>query len=217
MQTLTNKTKIIVADDHPLLLKGMIEELTEKGYHIIGKAKTGLEALSLIIDKQPTIAILDVEMPFLSGIEVIQKAKESYSNTKFILLTSHKEQGIILQAEQLQIQGYLLKDEPFEELNFCLKEVLNGRTYFSKTFGKVLNEKINPQLKKIKLLTPSERTIIRMIAQGNSSHVISNQLTISIRTVEKHRSNIIHKLDLPSNENSLLNWAQQHKQLILNL
>lgn len=217
MQTLKTKSKIIVADDHPLLLKGMIEELIENGYNIIGKAQTGLEALSLIIDKQPTIAILDVEMPLLSGIEVIQKAKESNSNTKFILLTSHKEQGIILQAERLQIQGYLLKDEPFEELNFCLKEVLNGGTYFSKTFGRVLSEKINPQLKKIKILTPSERTIVRMIAQGNSSYEISNQLTISIRTVEKHRSNIIHKLNLSSSENSLSHWAQQHKQIFNNL
>ncbi|WP_246124691.1 response regulator [Algibacter pacificus] len=217
MHNLNKNATIIVADDHPLLLKGMIEALESKEYQVSGKAKTGLEALNLIIEQQPTIAILDIEMPILSGIEVIKKAKENHTLTKFILLTSYKEQRIIIQAEQLQIQGYLLKDEPFEELDHCLQQVLKGKTYFSKTFNEIFDEDINPQLKKFKLLTPSERTIIRLIAQGYTSGEISNQLTVSIRTVEKHRSNIIHKLDLVSNDTSLSFWAEKYKAFILGL
>ncbi|MDO6760087.1 response regulator transcription factor [Tamlana sp. 2_MG-2023] len=217
MQNLNKNATIIVADDHPLLLKGMVETLESKDYQVTGKAETGLDALNLIIQQQPTIAILDIEMPILSGIEVIKKAKANHSPTKFILLTSYKEQRIILEAEQLQIQGYLLKDEPFEELDHCLQEVLKGGTYFSKTFNEVLDEDINPQLKKIKRLTPSERTILRLIAQGYTSGKISNELSVSVRTVEKHRSNIIHKLDLASNNTSLAFWSEKYKAFILGL
>nr|WP_255528009.1 helix-turn-helix transcriptional regulator [Salegentibacter sp. BLCTC] len=89
--------------------------------------------------------------------------------------------------------------------------------YFSKTFSEVLEEKVNPQLKKIKYLTPSERTILRMIAQDNSSKKIALKLSISIRTVEKHRSNIINKLDLSFSEASLSSWVRDNKELILSL
>lgn len=208
---------ILVADDHPLLLKGLVEELETKAYQVIGQAKNGSNALSMIIENEPDIAILDVEMPLLSGIEVIQKVKENQEVTKFIILTSHKENGIIIQAKNLHISGYLLKDEPFEELENCIQAVIRGEMYFSKTFSEVLEEKVNPQLKKIKYLTPSERTILRMIAQDNSSKKIAQKLSISIRTVEKHRSNIINKLDLSFSEDSLSSWVKDNKELILSL
>ena len=217
MYNLSEKPTVIVADDHPLLLKGLVEELQSKTYKVVGQAKNGLEALNLIIKSNPDIAILDVEMPLFTGIEVIQKAKENGTLTKFIILTSHKEQGIVSKAQSLHIDGYLLKDEPFEELEKCIQAIVNGQSYFSKTFTTVLEEEVNPKLKKLKFLTPSERTILRLITQQHSSKVIADKLSISIRTVEKHRSNIIDKLGLPSSGEALLSWTKEHKALILNI
>lgn len=213
-----NKTiRILVADDHPLLLKGLVSELKTKKYNVVAEAVNGIEALDLIVSKKPDIAILDIEMPLLSGIEVLKKARESEVKTRFVILTSHKEEGFIYKAKQLGIDGYLLKEEPFSEIETCIQKVSNGETYFSSTFNRVLEAEINPQLKKIKLLSPSERTILRWVAQGKSSNEIAEHLLISVRTVQKHRSNIIYKLGLENYKDQLVAWTRKYKELIVSL
>ncbi|ETN94849.1 response regulator [Zhouia amylolytica] len=209
--------RILVADDHPLLLKGLVEELVSNKHHIVAEANNGMEALERILSKEPDIAILDVEMPLLTGIEVVKKAREEGSLTKFIILTSYKEEGLIYEAQQLGIDGYLLKEEPFSEIEKCIGEICKGATYFSNTFNRVLEAEINPQLQKLKLLSPSERTILRLVAQSKTSKEIAEQLVISIRTVQKHRTNIIQKLGLENYEDQLISWTQKYKELILAL
>jgi two-component system nitrate/nitrite response regulator NarL len=208
---------ILVADDHPMLLKGLIQELKEFGYTTLEGALNGAKALEDIVTQKPDIAILDIEMPMLSGFEVINKAIEANSKTKFIILTSHKEKAFVLKAKKLNISGYLLKDEPFSEINKCIKAVEKGDNYFSKTFNQIFSTKVSPELKKIKFLSPSERTIVRLIAQEKTSKEIGELLTISHRTVEKHRANIIAKLDLPPGIDSLTAWTSENKELILSL
>lgn len=210
-------TKLIIADDHPMLLKGLHEELLAHNYEVLATAKNGAEALNHIIKFEATIAILDIEMPLLNGFEVIKKCNELSLNTKFILLTSHKEARFIYKAKNLNISGYLLKDEPFEEIKKCIEAVQNNETYFSATFNDIFDTKISPELKKLKHLSPSERTIIRLIAQGKNSTEISEALLISVRTVQKHRANILSKLDIPSSSDALTVWVQQHLELVLSL
>ena len=181
---------IIVADDHPMLLKGLTEELTTNGYNVIATAQNGAIALEHITTLNPDIAILDIEMPLLTGFEVIIKCEDKALKTKFIVLTSHKESRFVYKAKNLNISGYLLKDEPFTELQNCLK---------------------------INFLSPSERTIVRLIAKGNTSRDISESLLISIRTLQKHRANILTKLGLSSNTDALSLWVNDHKDLILSL
>lgn len=205
---------IIVADDHPILLNGLIEELRKFNYRVVSGADNGAKALDKIIDLKPQIAILDVEMPYLSGIEVIQKCREKNLPTKFIILTSHKEKGLILQTQELQIMGYLLKDEPFSEVHRCIQSILKGEPYYSKTFNDIISNEISPELDKIRFLSPSERTIIRLVAQDMSSKEIGIQLSISSRTVEKHRANIISKLGLDSHMDALSLWAKENKDLL---
>lgn len=209
--------KILVADDHPMLLKGLIEELSSHNYTSVFSANNGAEALEIIINKLPSIAILDIEMPYLTGFEVINKCQEKDINTKFIILTSHKERRYISKAKTLNISGYLLKDEPFEEVQKCINAILKGNSYYSSTFNEVFDNEISPEIQKIKLLSPSERTIIRMIANSKSSKEISENLMISIRTVQKHRSNIIKKLDLNSDQDALTNWSITNKNLLSSL
>lgn len=212
-----SQINLLVADDHPMLLKGLVDELETFNYNVVAAVNNGAKALDEIISKQPDVAILDIEMPLLTGFEVIQKCKDKSLNTKFIVLTSHKEKGFILKAQKLNIHGYILKDEPSVELHKCIQAVIKGDTYFSSEFERVKQDEVSPELNKIKFLSPSERTIVRLVAQGNSSKDIAELISISPRTVEKHRSNIIKKLDLTNEMDALSNWAQEHKDLILSV
>lgn len=208
---------VFVADDHPMLLKGLVDELTAHTYSVVGTAENGAQALERIIDLNPDIALLDVEMPMLNGFEVIQKCQGKNLKTKFIILTSHKERGFIHKAKMLNISGYMIKDEPFQALNTCIRSVSNGTPYFSSVFNDVLSTEIEPQLQKIKLLSPSERTIVRLVAQGKSSKDIGEQLSVSSRTVEKHRSNIISKLGLTPQADALVIWTKEFQDIVANL
>lgn len=212
-----NSKSILVADDHPLLLKGLVDELESKAYRVIAQATNGLEALEALLEKKPEIAILDIQIPMLSGIEVITKARELGCKTRFILLTSHKDESLVYRCQQLGISGYLLKEEPFVEIQKCIQKVSMGETYFSNAFERLVENAINPQLRKLRLLTPSERTILRMVVQSKTSREIAGELMISLRTVQKHRSNIIQKLELDSNEDHWTSWIAKYKDLIMSL
>lgn len=208
---------LLVADDHPLLLEGLATALENFNYTVIASCDNGAKALDQILELQPNIAILDIEMPYLSGIEVIQKCREVNIDTKFIILTSHKEKGFILQTQELEISGYLLKEEPFTEVHKCIQEVAKGNTYYSKTFNNILKNEIAPEIARIQYLTPSERTIVRLIALEKTSKQIADMLGLSVRTIDNHRANIISKLELPSKTDALTVWAKEHKSFLNNI
>ena len=214
---MNHNISIVVADDHPMLLKGLIGELNDAGFNVVGGAANGFIALDYIMSKKPNIAILDISMPLLSGFEVIKECKKRGSDTRFILLTSHKERLVILKAKKMGVFGYILKDEPFVEVKNCIQSVMNRRFYHSKVFNDVFENEIVPELKKIKFLSPSELTIVRLIAKEKSSKEISDLLSISIRTVEKHRSNIISKLALPKSKVALQVWINRNKGILASL
>jgi len=210
-----NNISIVIADDHPMLLKGLFEELTSNGYHVVGKAKNGSEALELILKLKPTLAILDIDMPLLTGFEVVKITKAKNIATKFILQSFHKEKEYILRAKSLEIQGYLLKEDSFSEIECCIKSVLENKNYFSKSLSNVLLHNVAQELQKLKLLSPSEGIILKLIAQQESTISIAQSLSVSKRTIEKHRSNIINKLNLNGEVNSLTSWAINNKDIIL--
>ena len=213
---MNSNISILVADDHPMLLKGITDELLNLDY-VVHSAKNGAQALEVIVSKNPAIAFLDISMPFLTGFEVIKKCQLASLKTKFIILTSHKEKGFLLKAKQLKLSGYLLKDEPFSEIKKCLEVVLNDGFYASEIFHEVFNIEIDPQIERIKCLSPSERTIVRLISGENSTKEIAEILSVSKRTIDKHRSNIITKLDLFSDSDSLSLWAIENKDLLVNI
>lgn len=206
---------IVTADDHPMLLKGLTEELMSSEYDVVGQANNGIQALELILRLQPKIALLDIDMPMLSGFEVIKMAREKGAKTKFIILSFHKESYYIIQAKAFQIDGYLLKEDTFFEIEHCMKEVLNGNVYFSKSIEDQPLKEANEELKRINMLTLSEIKILKLIAQEISNQDIADSLSLSIRTIEKHRSNIIDKLDLKKENNTLTNWALVNRSTIL--
>ncbi|WPR74617.1 response regulator transcription factor [Algoriphagus sp. NG3] len=206
------KPTVIIADDHPILLKGLKDFLTEIGLNIIATASNGKDALDQIIYHKPQLAILDMEMPNKTGLEIASECMKLALGTKIILLTLHKELYLYHQARELNLSGYVLKEFALEELSKAVKSVLEGRQFFSEKIFEGL--KRDPLHTEENPLTPSEIKILRLIARGLSTKEIANKLFISERTVDKHRSNMITKLNLEKKHNSLLIWAQKNRDII---
>ena len=209
-------TSIVVADDHPVLLKGLIEELSANGYNVVGNASNGTQALEQVLSLDPIIALLDIDMPILSGFEVVKTAKEKGSSTKFIMFSYHKESEFVVQAKSLQIDGYLLKEDSFSEIEKCIDMVVNGVEFFSAAFSPNMLRNATEEMVKLNWLTTSELTILKLIAGRETNVQIAEKLSVSIRTIEKHRSNIIAKLWKKKGNNSLSSWAITNKSLIIN-
>jgi DNA-binding NarL/FixJ family response regulator len=203
---------IIIADDHPILLKGLSDFLSDLGYFILGTATDGLSALNLIKEFSPDLAILDMEMPKMTGLEIAAKCQSENIPTKIILLTFHKELYLYQQAKELNLSGYILKDFALDDLSTAISKIMEGGQFFSeKIFDELKEDGIDQNENP---LTPSEIKILRLIAQGLSTKEIAGKLFISERTIEKHRSNMISKLNLEKKHNSLLIWAQKNKEII---
>ena len=210
----TTTPSIIIADDHPLLLKGLSDFLIEKGYNLLGSGKDGREAYNLITKKMPDIAILDIQMPYMSGLEIAQQCKAQDLTTKIVLITLHKEKDLYQKAQELNIFGYILKEFALEEIENCIKTVTDGMPFFSEKIKELIGV-VFVDDGELSTLTPSEKKILKLIAQDKTNKEIASHLFISYRTVEKHRSNIITKLNIEPKTNSLLIWAKEHHDKLL--
>ncbi|TYB79738.1 response regulator transcription factor [Bizionia myxarmorum] len=203
---------IVIAEDHPIMLKGLKQELEQAGYTIIGTAENGKEAVKTITNLKPDIALLDIEMPFLNGFEVMSACKEYADlNTRYIVMTYHKQRNFVAQAKKIGVHGYLLKEDSMTEIEKCIATVMENGNYYSSSFSENLESHVENELKKLELLTPSERKIVEIIASGKTSTEISDMLCVSPRTIQKHRTNIIEKLQLDAAPDSLIKWAKEYK------
>ncbi len=202
---------IVIADDHPLMLRGLTDFLTSKGVKIIGSASDGNTAYNLIVKLKPEIAILDIRMPFKTGIEIAEACKKNNIPTKIILITFDKEESLYNKAKALNVYGYILKEFAIEEIEICIKHVLNNTPYFSKEIVEHLDKNVDPKPECLKQLTKSELKIIKLISENKTSNDIAKLLSVSVRTVDKHRSNIVSKLGLDNKPTSLSIWANLNK------
>ena len=198
--------KILIADDYPLILKGLEEFLVESGYKDVLTATTGTQAFELINEEQPDIAILDMEMPHLTGLQIAQLCQQNNSSTKIVFLTYRLDSYLFNKGLDAGIVGYLLKDDAMEDVERCISRVANGDTFFSKKILE-LPEDASVEFQNYQMLSPSEKKILRLIATGLSTIDIAEKLFISYRTVEKHRSNIIQKLKIDSSKQNLNEWV----------
>jgi DNA-binding NarL/FixJ family response regulator len=207
-----DKVSILIADDHPIFRSGVKEILLRTNkYTIVAEVSDGLEAYRQIIAKRPNIAILDYEMPLLTGLDVAKKVLNEKSFTDIVILTMHKEKEYLKEAMLFGVKGYLIKDNAENDLILCLEKLLNGEKYISEILLNEISfdtEKNEPLQSNSALdnLSPTEKIILKLIAEGNTSNEISKLLFISPHTVENHRSNITKKLKLEG-KNSLLKFA----------
>ena len=203
------KPTIIIADDHPLVLKGLKDFLTEKNYNLLATAKNGKIALSLIKAHSPDIAILDIKMPFLTGLEIAEKCKEAKIKTKIVLITLEKEESVYLKAKKLGVYGYVLKEFALEEIENCISSVVKDKPYFSPELISYIE--IDNTSSLLDNLTNTELKILKIIAKNKTAKEIAEELHCSPRTVEKHKSHIIRKLNIDRSPNSLLIWAKENQ------
>lgn len=205
---MNNKIRIIIADDHPILTQGVSQILSTKdNLEIIGQATDGKTALEIIRKDKPDLAILDVQMPVMDGFEVAKIVKQENLETKIIFLTMFNEEAFIKKVFEIGIKGYILKESAVIDILKCIDAVSQGNYYLSPQVSHFLlnmNSREKPVLKDE--LTPSEKNILSLIGKGKSSKEIAEELFISSKTVENHRSNICKKLGITGNS-ALLKYA----------
>jgi DNA-binding NarL/FixJ family response regulator len=199
------KKRIVIAEDHTILRQGLKALLkSDENLEVVGEAEDGLEAIRCVEKKNPDLLLLDLNMPRMDGISVINEIKKRHPETKIIVLTMHMQEEYILEAFRSGAQGYCLKASSHDELIMAINAVLSGKFYVSPEIsGKVLEGFLEGQ-KNIKkksswdILTQREKEVLKLVGEGYQNKEISDYLFISVKTVEKHRANIMEKLDLHS-------------------
>lgn len=214
---MSKNCSILLADDHPVFRKGLFDIISEYSSHkIIGEAEDGRMAVEMIVSLQPDIVILDINMPSLSGFEVAKEISKLKLKTRVIFLTMHKEEEILHKALEYNAGGYILKECAVDDIIDCINYVAEGKVYVSPAISGLLLKRNQEQKNLSALLdtlTSSEIRVLKLIADEKTSREIADELFISIRTVEAHRSNICNKLNIHG-INSLLKFALDHKHLI---
>jgi DNA-binding NarL/FixJ family response regulator len=189
------KTKILLVDDHAIVLDGLISLLSKiENIEISAIANNGEEGLEQLKKTKADMIITDINMPGMDGLEFIKTIRNDFPPTKIIVLSLHDEPHFIRNIMKHRVQGYILKNDASSELVEAVERVLNGKTFFSSKINQVLMEQIN-EPGADKLLTNRELQIIKLIAQECSNKQIAEQLFISERTVETHRKNIFRKTE----------------------
>ena len=197
------KVRIVLAEDHTILREGLRALLSaDPDFEIIGEAADGREAVRFVEKQVPDLILMDLSMPRMTGMDAIREIKKRYPQTKIIALTVHKTEEYLRTTLQAGADGYVLKDATHEELMMSIQSVLKGETYLSPgVSGKVIEgylEGVEGQApaSTLGLLSQREREVLKLIAEGYKNKEIAADLCISLKTVEKHRANLMKKLDL---------------------
>ncbi|MBK6772378.1 MAG: response regulator transcription factor [Ignavibacteria bacterium] len=212
------KIRIIIADDHPIFRGGLRQIISaDESIEIIGEADNGEKALEIIQELKPDIAVLDIDMPKKTGLDVLRELKDS--STKIIFLTMYAEEDIFDEAMDFGIKGYVLKDSAVNDIIECILSVNEDNYYISPNVSNLLVNRRNKSKNLIKKnpelgnLTKTERNILRFISENKTSKEIAEVLFLSHRTVENHRTNISNKLNLKGSH-SLLKFAIENKSYL---
>jgi DNA-binding NarL/FixJ family response regulator len=199
------KHRIVIAEDHTILREGLRALLSsEPDFEVVGEAEDGREAIRCTVELVPDLILMDLSMPKMNGIEAIREIKKRVPETKFLALTVHRTEEFILEVFQAGAGGYILKDASSIELIMAIKSILDGKRYLSPSVSQMVIEGYLTGRKTFEpsspwdTLTKREREILKLIAEGHKNKEIADYLCISVKTVEKHRANLMKKLDLHS-------------------
>ncbi len=209
------KCKIVLADDHVLIRQGLKKLIEENDVlEVIGEASDGLELLDVLYQVVPDLIVLDISMPQLRGIEVINEAKRLCPGTRILMITMHKNEQYFLCAMSAGADGYLLKEDSDSELLNAIDVVMNGDMYISPHLAEEFSDDVIRSYREkgifpCETLTNREIEVLRHVAEGLTSKEIAELLSISIRTVEHHRANLLKKLNL-KNTADLIKHAIQN-------
>ena len=190
-------THLLLADDHVLVRQALRVLLEQAGMVVVGEASDGLEALQLAHTHQPEVAILDIAMPHLNGLETARRLREAVPQTKLIVLTMHTDESYVFEALQAGAVGYVLKTQAAVDIVQAIHTVLQGAIYVSPRVTRtVVQAYLNCAALPPDPLTSREREIVQRIAEGQTTKEIAVDLALSVKTVESHRINLMRKLDI---------------------
>jgi DNA-binding NarL/FixJ family response regulator len=211
-----SKKLIFIVEDHRLFREGLKAMLSlEPGYEIIGEAEDGLEAVRLIRKSKPDLVLLDLSMPRMNGFSVLREIKGAMPEVKILVLSIHESDQYVLQAFEALADGYAIKDSSREELRVAIRSVLEGKKYISPGIADSVLEGYLDGRKTLKTksafdtVTEREKEILKLLGEGYQNKEIADLVHISVKTVEKHRANIMAKLDL-HNAAALTTFAFEH-------
>ena len=210
----SDKKKIVIAEDHTILRAGLIALLTSNpDFEIVGEADNGRDAIRRVIELKPDLIIMDLSMPGMNGMDAVREIKDRMPEVKALVLTVHSEEEYVLASLQAGANGYVLKDATHNELLIAAERVLDGKTFLSPDITeKVVNSYLNTSnvsqepVTRWDTVTQRERQILKLIAEGHTNKSMAEYLCISVKTVEKHRANLMKKLDL-HNVSALTTYA----------
>jgi two-component system response regulator NreC len=189
--------RILLVDDHTLVRQGLRALLEREGFQVVAEASDGEEAIRQVESLHPDIAIMDISMPTVNGLNAAQEINRSSKKTKTILLTQHDEGQYIRAALEAGVSGYVLKNQVANELLLAIRQVLLGQVYLSPGVSSAVVEAYRSGPEKSKdPLTVREKRVLQLIAEGKSTKDIASLLGISVKTAESHRTRLMHKLDI---------------------
>jgi DNA-binding NarL/FixJ family response regulator len=217
------KIRVVIVDDHPLFRQGLRHAIVaDPQFELVGEAGQGEEALELILKQKPDVAVLDVNLPQLNGFGIISALQAKKSKTLIVILTMLKDEQAFNTALNLDVNGFVLKENAAAEILNCITAVANGESYVSPSLTDFLlrrrsrTEMLARKRPGLEDLTVAERRILKRIADGKTTKEIAAEFFISPRTVESHRSNICEKLEL-TGSNRLLQFALQNRDALSHL
>jgi two-component system, NarL family, response regulator NreC len=198
-----SKIRVILADDHTVIRSGLKLLLERQpDIEVVGEADDGRQALDLVERLEPDVAVLDIAMPVLNGIEATRQLADRHPGVAVVILSMHSDEGYVVRALKSGARAYLLKDSAEADLIRAVRAARDGKSFFSPAVGRVLLEDYVREMKKkgaedsYELLTGREREILQLIAEGKANKDISSLLNLSLHTVETHRTHILQKLNL---------------------
>lgn len=206
--------RVLVADDHTIVRQGLVSLLAESGEcEVVAEAADGLEAVEKAVATRPEVAILDLSMPRLPGLEAVRRIRESCPRTRLLVLTVHEEEEYVLPCVRAGAAGYLIKDSAVTELLAAVRALHAGQGYFGPQVSRLLAEQIRHggqvQDDPYGTLTPREREVFHGVVEGKTTKEIARGLAISVKTADNHRYRLMDKLGL-HNTAELVRYAARH-------
>jgi DNA-binding NarL/FixJ family response regulator len=206
---MSKEIRIVIADDHPIVRTGLRTVIdADPLLQVLGEADNGETALASIVELQPDIVVLDINMPPPDGLAVAQQLRQQQLPVEIIFMTMHKGEALLKEAVELGVKGFIVKEAAVNEIVGCIKAVAAGQSFFSPALTAQLVTK--RQASPLKNLTTSELRVLTLVGEAKTNKEIADEMFISVRTVEHHRSNICAKLGL-TGKNALLTFALTHK------
>ena len=212
-----DQKRILIADDHPIFRSGLRTLIdADASFTVAGEATDGEQALSMIIAERPDVAILDYNMPKLNGFELLKTIAQRKVDVIPVMLTMHNDEAMFSKAFELGARGYVLKESAGIDIVNCLHAVTQGQVYTSAAVTTYLLKRASRSktVDGVDSLTPAERKVLRLIADYKTSREIAEELSISVRTVDNHRSNISGKVGV-TGSHALFKFAIQHRSELL--